>query len=173
VRLGSPLVLAALAFWSVSCASKHNDPAPPPEDPNATPPAATSAVQPWAANAGDIARFADEEPFGPSATVAQDKTRVRTAPGAGDVVATLAAGTDVVKLATHGTDDLVCFDEPKPGTRHLMGWVPQSALTDPPPSPPAPPSPPPSWAGDGGTTPPSPDPPAPHGHHHRHKKSRQ
>ncbi len=137
-------------------------------DAGTAPPSSTQE----ATNAADVTRFPDEEPFGPTAVVAQDKTAVRTAPGGGDLVATLPAGVDVTKLSAHGTDDLVCFEDPK-GGRHLMGWVPQSALQDatPPGPPPAPPPPLPG-ADDGGTTPPpAPTPPAPtpRGHHHKKK----
>ena len=128
-----------------------------------------AAVSPGGANAAEVTRFADETPFGPTAIVVRDSTPARLAPGGGAVAATLPAGTDVTKLARHGSDDLVCFDEPKTG-RHLMGWIAEAALQDsiPPPLPaPA--------ADDGGSTPPSPpDPPAPHGHHHRpHRPRRQ
>jgi hypothetical protein len=125
---------------------------------------------PWAENAGEVTRFADEEPFGPSATIAQDKTKIYASPGGGELVATLPAGTDVTKLAAHGGDVLVCFDEPKPGDRHLMGWVPQSSLQDSAPSP----GPGPLPAADDGGVPPSPDPTPPpnkKGRHH-HKKGK-
>jgi hypothetical protein len=142
-----------------------------PNDPIACAPAASSS--PEAANAGDVSRFPDEVPFGPSAVVAHDRSRVAKTPGGADLVGTLPAGFDVIKLAARGTQDLVCFDEPKPGTRHLMGWIAQSDLIDDAPPAPAtedagPPAPP---------DPPDPPDPPPHkgGHHHKqpHKKQRQ
>jgi hypothetical protein len=157
-RLGA-VAFGVLALCVVGCAHPGGNAGTKPDDP-----APSQATLPWAANAGDVTRFADEEPFGPPAVVSQDKTVIRTGPG-GEIVATLPAGTDVVKLASHGSDDLVCFDEPKPHGRHLMGWVSQAALTDP--APPPEPS-----ADDGGEPPAPPDPPDPPprhgGHHHRH-----
>jgi hypothetical protein len=157
-RLGAPgaFVIVAISFAGCSPAAGHSADAGPP-----------AAVSPWATNAADVARFSDEAPFGPAAIVVRDNTAARTSPGGASIVATLPAGTDVVKLANHGSDDLVCFDEPKGGGRHLMGWVSEAALQDSIPPAPAP------AAQDGGTAPDPPDPPAPHrGHHHRPHKQR-
>ena len=159
-RFGAPMVITAIAISLSGCTHKSSDAGPATDD---TPPAQN--IAPWAANAGDVARFADEEPFGPTAVVSQDKAIVRKSPGSGDTVATLATGTDVVKLAAHAGEDLVCFDEPKPGGRHLMGWIAQSALTDPAPPPSTNPPPNPGDE-DGGTAPPQPDP----SQHHHHKR---
>ena len=154
-------VVATLMLANAGCTRPGPDPADKTEPP---PPKEAPVLALGAANAGEVTRFADEEPFGPTAVVAQDKTRVRKSPGSGDVVATLPSGAEVVKLAAHGSDDHVCFDEPAPGSRHLMGWVAQSALQDPPP--PA--------ADDGGEPPPpEPDPPPPRAHHHRHRPHRR
>jgi hypothetical protein len=123
----------------------------------------------WVSNAGEVARFADEVPFGVDATAINDKTPVRQSPGSGEVVATLPAGAEVTKLAAHGSATLVCFDDPKDPGRHLTGWIAQSALQDSTP-PPAPPTP--DDVGD--AAPPAPDPPQPRppGHHH-HKGRKQ
>jgi hypothetical protein len=119
---------------------------------------------PWATNGAQVTRFSDEIPYGPDAIVKRDRTEVRRTPGSGEVVATLPAGTDVVKLSTHNGEDLVCFDDPTDGGPHLVGWVPQSALAErTPPAEPPPPTPP---LTDGDASPPSPSPPG--GHHHRH-----
>jgi len=155
-RLGGVVVLAAVVCAVASCGRPMSDAVGAVVDARAA-----ENPLPWAANAGDVARFADEEPFGPTAIVTGDGTRVTRSPGGGDVVATLAAGTDVTKLSARGGEALVCFDEPKPGGRHLMGWVPQSALEDP-----ALPSPAPQ-VDDGGAPP---DPPPPHGGHHHHRR---
>jgi len=125
---------------------------------------------PWAANGSEVVRFSDEMPFAPDAIVARDRTQVRKSPGTGEIVATLPAGTDVLKLSAHNGDDLVCFDDPGAGGLHLVGWVPQSALADP--TPPSPtPIPSPTAEQDAEPTP-QPDPPQPKtpggGHHHRH-----
>jgi hypothetical protein len=154
----APVLFAIVALASVACTRPTVEAHCTDGDSGAAQPPAGGA-----ANAADVSRFADEEPFGPPATIAQDKTRVSTAPGGADVVTTLPAGTDVVKLAGHGTDALVCFDDPKPGGKHLMGWVPLTALQDP-----APPPAPGPAADDGGAPP---DPPPPRGKHH-HKRRR-
>lgn len=127
----------------------------------------TQNQTPWATNGGEVARFPDEVPFGPEAMVARDKAPVRKSPGNGEVVSTLPSGTDVVKLSTHGSEDLICFDDPTSGN-HMVGWIAQSALGDPTPTtPPTPTSP---VADDAEPPPPSPSPsPSPSGgHHHKH-----
>ncbi len=160
--LGAPVVFVVLGLSIAGC----NHPAG--DAPQAAP-SATPSPPTWAANADDVTRFPDEEPFGPAATIVGDNVRVGTSPGGGNVVTTLASGTDVTKLAAHGKDDLICFDDPKSGGRHLVGWVSQSALQDP--APPPPPSP--NDDEDGGAPPAPPDPPPPHkGHHHRPRKGR-
>lgn len=162
-RLVFATLVVGLTFASASVGCGHSSPDNAPKVDDQGPPL---SPMPWAANANEVSRYADEEPFGPSATVSQDKTKVRKIPGSGDLVSTLPAGTEVTKLAAHGTDDLICFDEPQ-GGRHLMGWVPQSSLSDS-----APPAPPPSAepAQDAGPPEP-PEPPTPH-HHHGRKKGR-
>jgi len=162
--LGVPVVFVVLGFSIVGCNHLSSDGGSSP--PLQAAPSATPNPPTWAANADDVTRFADEEPFGPAATIVGDSVRVGTSPGGGEVVATLSAGTEVTKLAAHGKDDLVCFDEPKPGSRHLVGWVSQSALQDA--APPTPPSP--NEDEDGGTPPAPPDPPPHKGHHHRPHK---
>jgi len=136
---------------------------------------------PWAANGGEVSRFADEVPFGPDATIAHVKTPVRPAPGAGVPFAMLSTGTDVVKIAQRGTDELIFFEDPADSSRHLLGWVPESALQEPsaptptPSSAPTPvPSTMPSANADADVPPPPPMPPAPapgpdSKHHHRPK----
>jgi hypothetical protein len=150
------VVLAALAAGAWGCGNKSNDaPPPPPADQPEKEPAT------WAANAGEVTRFADEVPFGPEATISGDKVQARKSPGSGGVVSVLASGTNVTKLAAHGDQDLVCFDDPKGGA-HLIGWVPSSSLQD------AVPPPAPGPSDDAG--PPDP-PPRPHkGHHHGGRK---
>jgi hypothetical protein len=150
-RLGGRVVLAMLVLAVTGCASKASDAGPNCGD---TPAPAQSSPG-SAANAADVTRFADEEPFGPTAVTAHDNTTVRKSPGGGGTVTTLPAGTEVTKLAAHGTDDLVCFDDPKGGL-HLMGWVAPTDLQEatPPPAP---------AEEDGGT-----EPPAPHKGHHHH-----
>ena len=153
-RRGGCVVLAISLVALAACS--HGSDAPAPSETASS--ASVQSAMPWAANAGDVSRFADEVPFGPEAT-ARDKTPVRKSPG-GEVVTTLPPGTGVVKLATHGDEVLVCFDDPKGGA-HLMGWTLQSSLDDPTPPPPA--------EVDAGPPPPE---PKPHGHHHGHRKQR-
>lgn len=165
-RRGTPAVLVSLLLSLAACPRASSDTA---GKSDASP---TPRVQ-EAANADEVTRFVDEVPFGPTAIIVQDKAPVRKSPG-GELVVTLPAGADVTKLAARGTDDLVCFDEPKPGTRHLMGWVAQAALMDTPGTVPPSPSSVPLVVDDGGVAP-NPDRPAPRpSHHHRpHKGGRQ
>ena len=163
-RLRGPVALVGITFAMAGCTRSGSGGGGGSSDDTNPVPSETPSTMPWAANAGEVTRYADEEPFGPAASIAQDSTRIRKSPGGGDIVATLPAGADVVKLAAHGTDVLICFDEPMPGSRHLMGWVASSALEDPGKTPPS--------VDDGGAPPP--EPPPPHGgrHHHRKHKGR-
>jgi len=160
-RIGGPALFALLALTVAGCPHPKGD---------SGDAGGAGGSQGEATNAGDVTRFSDETPFGPEATIGHDRTVVRKAPGSGDMVATLPAGTDVVKLAAHGEDVLVCFDDPKPPGQHLMGWVPQSALQDAVPPPPPSPGPAPAPTMDDGGAPPPPPSPTPHGHHHKGKK---
>jgi hypothetical protein len=159
-RLAGPVLFAIFAVAISGCTRLGTEAEGPPDAGGS--PAASPGSTKWAANAGEVARFADEVPFGPEAITVSDKTPVRQSPGGGEIIATLPAGEGVTKLSAHGTEALVCFDEPK-DHRHLVGWVAQSALQDsaPPPTPPA--------ADEEDAAPPQPDPPQrPPGHHHRH-----
>ncbi len=127
-RIGRLVALTILAVTIAGCPRAGSETGGRPGD--AAPSAPAQSPVPWAANAADVARFADEEPLGPDAIIAHNKTAVRTSPGGGAVVATLPAGAEVVKLSTHGDEDLVWFDDPKPGGLHLTGWVAQSALEE-------------------------------------------
>jgi hypothetical protein len=123
---------------------------------------------PWASNAGQVARFEDETPLGPNATVMSDGTVVRKSPESGAPVATLSKGTTVIELSTRNQQSLITFDDPKGGDVRLIGWVSENALTES-----SPPSPVPALAeggADDADVPPSPSPspsPTPGKHHHR------
>jgi hypothetical protein len=123
----------------------------------------------WATNWSEITRFQDEVPFGPLAKVRHDGTAVRQAPDDDNVVATLASGTNVLKISRRGDDDLIGFNDPKGNGQRLVGWVPVSALEEGDSTP--------DDAGDEdadepatGPTEPSPG-PAPRHHHHRPHKA--
>jgi hypothetical protein len=165
--LGVP-ALIAIATLSVAGCSRTRNPVTGDSDGQA---ASAENSTPWATNGAQVTRFPDEIPYGPDAIVKRDGTQVRRSPGSGEVLATLPAGTDVVKLSTHNSEDLVCFDDPTDGGPHLVGWVPQSALAERTP-PPEPPPTPPLTEGDA-DVPPSPPSPSPGGHHHRHRPPRQ
>jgi hypothetical protein len=171
--------LVVIAALSAGGCSRHLDFTGNADAQGGAPGAEGSESTSWAANGGDLARFADEVPFGPDAVVSRDKTQVRKSPGSGDLVTTLPGGTEVTKLSQHGGFDLVCFDDPKNAGTHLAGWVAQSALGDP-----AQPNPAPTDAGpvadDDAEPPPaptptnpSPSPPSPGGHHHHHHSPKQ
>lgn len=79
-----------------------------------------------AKNEKDILRYAKEEKIADeAATIGKDGgVAVKTFPGNGMEVATLAKGTAVVKIAKYfSTGVLITFDDPAGGGK-LMGWVP-------------------------------------------------
>ncbi|AKV04525.1 hypothetical protein AKJ09_11188 [Labilithrix luteola] len=97
-------------------------------------PAADAAVAPAPApaakNAASVARFPGETPIPNEATkVAAASASVRTTPKAGSVVATLAKGTEVNKIAEYQDCELVTFADPKDASSVLMGWVTKDAFT--------------------------------------------
>lgn len=81
-----------------------------------------------AKNEPDVLRYAKEEKLANEpAVVAKDGTKVRTFPGNGAEVATLAKGQAVTKIAKYfASGVLVVWDDPAGGK--LMGWVPPAAL---------------------------------------------
>ena len=54
---------------------------------------------------------------------------VKTAPGSGTTVATLAKGTAVSKIASHDKYFLVLFDSPKDPSKKIAGWVTADVFT--------------------------------------------
>ena len=86
-----------------------------------------------ASNEADVKRYAaDEKPLG------SEKSAVKNAPAKalksvpkGDLVASLAAGVEVVELAEHDGFFLVTFAAPTDPSKHLMGWVVRQAFTAP------------------------------------------
>ncbi len=134
----------------------------------------------WASNADDVARFADEVPYGVADSIAKDGTKVHKAPAEGDdVVATLPKAHAVTKLAKHAKHDLIAFEDPRGNGQRLMGWVPEDSFAGPPAEPEedggepnedaGPPPPPGPGPGPG----PGPSPgPEPSGHPRRHHPHR-
>lgn len=79
---------------------------------------------PVAKNAADIARFGTDTPIANEAgKLLAFSTTVHTSPRGGNVVATLKAGTDVTKIASHADTFLVTFADPKDANSVLMGWI--------------------------------------------------
>ena len=118
------LLAFSIAFASAGCSHGGSDAS------SGAGSAASATAEPWAANAGEVTRFADEVPFGPEAVIARDKTPVRKSPG-GDVVTTLPSGVEVTKLSAHGDEALVCFEESDGGRaapRRLGGAVGAAGL---------------------------------------------
>lgn len=97
----------------------------------ATPDAAgTPAAAPAAKNAAAVARFPGETAIPNEATkVAAASASVRTTPKAGSVVATLAKGAEVNKIAEYQDCELVTFADPKDASSVLMGWVTKDVFT--------------------------------------------
>jgi hypothetical protein len=81
-----------------------------------------------ATNEGNITRFPDETPIANEPATLQRAYHVREAPPAGAVVAGLAKGTPVTKIASRDRYVLVLFDNAKaPGTKE-MAWIHRDAF---------------------------------------------
>jgi hypothetical protein len=90
---------------------------------------ATAASEPSASNGTDVARFGDESKLNNEAANLPVSVTARTDLGnGGTVVALIAKGTAVTKLAEHSGSTLVTFANPKNASDTLMGWIPSSAL---------------------------------------------
>jgi hypothetical protein len=123
-RSGTGLALAALLAVSTGCPKKKGGEADAAAEAAATAVADAAPAGPEATNADAVARFPEETAIDhQAATLAWPKTNVRKAPPSGDVIATLAKGTNVVQLASHDKYVLVTFDDPKNAGTRLMGWV--------------------------------------------------
>ncbi|MBX3192040.1 MAG: hypothetical protein KF819_33930 [Labilithrix sp.] len=84
---------------------------------------------PAAKNANDVARFPGETALADDDLKLVDAfTTVRTGPKQGGTVATLRAGTDVVKMAEYQGAFLITFADPKDPNTHLMGWIDKGAF---------------------------------------------
>jgi len=126
------VVLLPYAALLTACPKKGGDAADAGAEAEA-PPAATSAAPaaaaPTAKNAGDVARFGTEKALANEAAKTVDAvSTVRTGPRQGGTVATLKAGTDVVKIADFKDTFLVTFADPKDATTTLMGWIGKEAF---------------------------------------------
>lgn len=78
-----------------------------------------------AANAADVARYANEKPVADADDKIHHDMRVRTVPSTkeGDVILALRAGTPVKKVAKRGQWFLITFADPKERSRTLLGWT--------------------------------------------------
>lgn len=78
-----------------------------------------------AANAADVARYANEKPIADADDKIHHDMRVRTVPSTkeGDVILALRAGTPVKKVAKRGQWFLITFADPKEKSRTLLGWT--------------------------------------------------
>jgi hypothetical protein len=78
-----------------------------------------------AKNEAAVLRYANETPIANEpAVIGKDGTIARNFPGNGPVVATLAKGTAVAKIAAYfSTGTLIMFDDPSGDGTKLIGWV--------------------------------------------------
>jgi hypothetical protein len=78
-----------------------------------------------AKNERDISRYQKEEKLADEpAVIVKDSVKVKSFPGGGNDVATLAKGTAVTKIAKYfSTAVLVTFDDPSGDGTKLLGWV--------------------------------------------------
>ncbi len=104
------------------------EPAPLPSASEGT--TATEAAAPAAAyNESDVKHYPDEKPASHATLTAETAGEMRTQAGSeGDLVLFLKKGTEVDKVAEHGSSYLVVADDPKDPTRKLMGWVSEATF---------------------------------------------
>jgi hypothetical protein len=78
-----------------------------------------------AKNEANVLRYANETPIANEpGVIGKDGATVRNFPGNGPVVATLAKGTPVAKIAAYfATGTLIMFDDPSGDGSKLIGWV--------------------------------------------------
>jgi hypothetical protein len=139
-KLGLSLFTIAVAASFVACplSIKKKGDGGDGEEPAAAPDAATVAVSGTGAkNEANVLRYANETPIANEpAVVGKDGAVVRNFPGNGPVVATLAKGTTVAKVAAYfNSGTLIVFDDPSGDGSKLLGWVTPKALDAPAPAP--------------------------------------
>lgn len=83
-----------------------------------------------AKNEANVLRYATETPLSNEpAVIGKDNTPARNFPGNGPVVANLAKGVPVAKIAQYfSTGTLVMFDDPSGDGSKLIGWVTPTAF---------------------------------------------
>jgi hypothetical protein len=92
--------------------------------PDAAPAEAAEAI-----NASEMTRYPDEKPVDHAPLTADGGGNMRTqAGGGGDLVMILKHGTEVEKVAEHGSYYLVVADDAKDSSKKLMGWIAESAF---------------------------------------------
>jgi hypothetical protein len=137
-RLGSlgpalGLVLSCTLVFGCTLLKKKSDPVIEEDPPVADAPKVTVTGS-GAKNEKDVLRYGTETKIADEpAVIAKDGAKALTFPASGADVATLAKGTEVVKIAKFfSTGVLVLFDDPTTadGTK-LMGWVTPAALAAP------------------------------------------
>lgn len=88
-----------------------------------------------AANEAAVTRYEKETPLtNEEGVIAKDGVQVKSAVNTGTIVATLNAGTPVIKMAQYFSSGvLIMFDDPStPEETKFMGWVPTTAFVAPP-----------------------------------------
>lgn len=134
-KRSSVMVGAVLAASFVGCPLLKKKPAEGEEDASATatapPDAATVTVSGTGAkNEANVLRYATETPLANEpAVIGKDNTPARNFPGNGPIVANLAKGVPVAKIAQYfSTGVLVMFDDPAGDGSKLLGWVTPNAF---------------------------------------------
>jgi hypothetical protein len=127
----SLIAVALLALSATGCPKKKDaasDAAAEAAAPVAVEDAAPAAPG-GAVNAAAVARFPNETPLANVAEKFDRQAHVRDSPPAGEIIATLPAGTKVEQIAQRDRYFLILFDDPKDQQRK-MGWVAEIAFRD-------------------------------------------
>jgi hypothetical protein len=91
--------------------------------------AAPAPVAVTAKNSAEVARYAAETAVADDDAKLGQLAPARTSPKSGAIVATLAPGSDITKLAEYQGSVLATFPDPKDPKTTLMGWIGKEAFT--------------------------------------------
>jgi hypothetical protein len=130
--VGVAVVCLSLTFVGAQCKKKTGDASDGGDaatDALAAAPVDSGPAAPEATNVSDIARFGDETKIDHEVLKTEAPLSIaRKSPPNGDIVARLPRGTEVTKLASHETQFLVTFANPKKADERLMGWIGATAF---------------------------------------------
>lgn len=91
--------------------------------------AAAPPIVVQAKNVGDVARYPGETAVPDDDAKLLQPSPARTSPKSGNVVATIPAGGEVMKVAEYQGSFLVTFPDPKDASSTLMGWIAKESFS--------------------------------------------